>query len=383
MQKVCIDSFQDNRILKYNLQWFAKDGEGGEKTEPATAKKLDDARKEGKVARSKELNSAFGLVVLFLCLKIFISFVGGQLLSVFDMIYANMADFVKINEGGLSSQAVASLFFQVEIKMLLAVCPFLLFGMVIAFLVSVVQVGWVVSAKPMKPELSKFNPINGFKRIFSKDSVFELLKSIIKVGLIVYIAYSEIRKNDDMLFVLYDVSLNQAVAYVGTFIINVGLKISIVYMFVGIADYAYQKWKFKDDMKMTKQEVKDEYKNTEGDPQIKGRQRRKMQEVSQKRMMQDVPKADVVITNPTHLAVALRYDVESAPAPIVVAKGEDYLAQKIKDVARENQVEIIENKPLARMLYHNVDLGAQIPPELYQAVAEVLTMVYRIKNHMI
>lgn len=383
MQKVCIDSFQNNQILKYNLQWFAKDGEGGEKTEPATAKKLDDARKEGKVARSKELNSAFGLVVLFLCLKIFISFVGGQLLSVFDMIYANMADFVKINEGGLSSQAVASLFFSVEIKMLLAVCPFLIFGVVIAFLVSVVQVGWVVSAKPMKPELSKFNPINGFKRIFSKDSVFELLKSIIKVGLIVYIAYSEIRKNDDMLFVLYDISLNQAVAYVGTFIINVGLKISIVYMFIGIADYAYQKWKFKDDMKMTKQEVKDEYKNTEGDPQIKGRQRRKMQEVSQKRMMQDVPKADVVITNPTHLAVALRYDVESAPAPIVVAKGEDYLAQKIKDIARENQVEIIENKPLARMLYHNVDLGAQIPPELYQAVAEVLTMVYRIKNHMV
>lgn len=383
MQKVCIDSFQNNQILKYNLQWFAKDGEGGEKTEPATAKKLDDARKEGKVARSKELNSAFGLVVLFLCLKIFISFVGGQLLSVFDMIYANMADFVKINEGGLSSQAVASLFFSVEIKMLLAVCPFLIFGVVIAFLVSVVQVGWVVSAKPMKPELSKFNPINGFKRIFSKDSVFELLKSIIKVGLIVYIAYSEIRKNDDMLFVLYDISLNQAVAYVGTFIINVGLKISIVYMFIGIADYAYQKWKFKDDMKMTKQEIKDEYKNTEGDPQIKGRQRRKMQEVSQKRMMQDVPKADVVITNPTHLAVALRYDVESAPAPIVVAKGEDYLAQKIKDIARENQVEIIENKPLARMLYHNVDLGAQIPPELYQAVAEVLTMVYRIKNHMV
>lgn len=383
MQKVCIDSFQNNQILKYNLQWFAKDGEGGEKTEPATAKKLDDARKEGKVARSKELNSAFGLVVLFLCLKIFISFVGGQLLSVFDMIYANMADFVKINEGGLSSQAVASLFFSVDIKMLLAVCPFLIFGVVIAFLVSVVQVGWVVSAKPMKPELSKFNPINGFKRIFSKDSVFELLKSIIKVGLIVYIAYSEIRKNDDMLFVLYDISLNQAVAYVGTFIINVGLKISIVYMFIGIADYAYQKWKFKDDMKMTKQEIKDEYKNTEGDPQIKGRQRRKMQEVSQKRMMQDVPKADVVITNPTHLAVALRYDVESAPAPIVVAKGEDYLAQKIKDIARENQVEIIENKPLARMLYHNVDLGAQIPPELYQAVAEVLTMVYRIKNHMV
>jgi flagellar biosynthetic protein FlhB len=133
-------------------------------------------------------------------------------------------------------------------------------------------------------------------------------------------------------------------------------------------------------MKMTKQEVKDEYKNTEGDPQIKGRQRRKMQEVSQKRMMQDVPKADVVITNPTHFAVALQYDAKVSAAPVVIAKGEDFLAQKIKDVARENHIEIVENKPLARMLYHNVDVGAQIPPELYQAVAEVLAAVYQAKS---
>jgi flagellar biosynthetic protein FlhB len=131
---------------------------------------------------------------------------------------------------------------------------------------------------------------------------------------------------------------------------------------------------------MTKQEVKDEYKNTEGDPQVKGRQRRKMQEVSRKRMMQDVPKADVVITNPTHLAVALQYDADVSPAPVVLAKGEDYLAQKIKEVARENDIQIVENKPLARMLYHNVDVGAQIPPELYQAVAEVLAAVYRAKT---
>ena len=131
---------------------------------------------------------------------------------------------------------------------------------------------------------------------------------------------------------------------------------------------------------MTKQEVKDEYKNTEGDPQIKGRQRRKMQEVSQKRMMQDVPKADVVITNPTHLAVAVQYDADASPAPIVIAKGADFVAQKIKEVAKDNQIEIVENKPLARMLYANVDIGAQIPPELYQAVAEVLAFVYKAQN---
>lgn len=381
MPKVCIsEEYNKNQILKLNLQWFAKDGEGGEKTEPATAKKLKDAREEGKVAKSKELTAAFSLIVLFLCLKIFVSYVGESLINVFPMIYNAMADFVKINEGALSAPAVSSLFFDVIIRWLLIVLPFFAFGFVITILVSIVQVGWTVSTKPMKPELSKFNPINGFKRIFSKDSLFQLLLSIVKIGLIGYIAYSSLKDRVNDLFILYDLSLNQAISLVGTLIIDVGLKISLVYLIIGIADFAYQKYKFNDDMKMTKQEVKDEYKNTEGDPQIKGRQRRKMQEVSQRRMMQDVPKADVVITNPTHLAVALKYDAQASTAPVVLAKGEDFLAQRIKEVARDNNIEIVENKPLARMLYHNVDIGAEIPPELYQAVAEVLAFVFRTRN---
>ncbi len=380
LQKVCIDEKNQNRIFHYNLQWFAKDGEGGEKTEPATAKKLKDARDEGKVAKSRELNSAFDLIVLFLCLKIFVSFVGGKFIDIFSYIYENMPDFVKINEGGLSVQAAAGLIASVTLKSLIIMLPFMAFGFVVTLLVSIVQVGWKVSTKPMKPELSKLNPLNGFKRIFSKDSLFELVKSILKIVIIIYIAYTSIKDNANDLFALYDLGLNQAVALVGTLIINTGIKISIVYLVIGLADFIYQKHKFNEDMKMTKQEVKDEYKNTEGDPQIKGRQRRKMQEVSQKRMMQDVPKADVVITNPTHFAVALKYEAEVSSAPVVLAKGEDYLAQKIKEVARENKIEIVENKPLARMLYHNVDVGAEIPPELYQAVAEVLAAVYKAKN---
>ena len=380
LQKVCIDEKNQNRILHYNLQWFAKDGEGGEKTEPATAKKLKDARDEGKVAKSRELNSAFDLSVLFLCLKLFVSFVGGKFIDIFSYIYENMPDFVKINEGGLSVQAAAGLIASVTLKSLIIMLPFMAFGFVVTLLVSIVQVGWKVSTKPMKPELSKLNPLNGFKRIFSKDSLFELVKSILKIVIIIYIAYTSIKDNANDLFALYDLGLNQAVALVGTLIINTGIKISIVYLVIGLADFIYQKHKFNEDMKMTKQEVKDEYKNTEGDPQIKGRQRRKMQEVSQKRMMQDVPKADVVITNPTHFAVALKYEAEVSSAPVVLAKGEDYLAQKIKEVARENKIEIVENKPLARMLYHNVDVGAEIPPELYQAVAEVLAAVYKAKN---
>lgn len=381
MQKVCTDEdILKNQILKYNLQWFAKDGEGGEKTEPATAKKLKDAREEGKVVKSRELNSAFGLIVLFLCLKIFVSYVGQKLIAVFTYAYGQMADFVLINEKNLSTQAIASLFKNIILQWMLIVLPFFAFGVIIALLVSIVQVGWKVSTKPMKPELSKFNPINGFKRMFYKDSVFELVKSIVKIGLIGYMAYASIRDHQNELFILYDLELNQAIALVGGLVIDVGFKISLVYLIVGIADFVYQKHKFNEDMKMTKQEVKDEFKNTEGDPQIKGRQRRKMQEVSQKRMMQDVPKADVVITNPTHFAVALRYDTKESTAPVVVAKGADYIAQKIKEIAKDNQIEIVENKPLARMIYHNVDVGAEIPPELYQAVAEVLAYVYRLKN---
>ena len=378
--KVCIDDkYSKNLILPYNLQWFA-DGDGGEKTEPATQKKLEDARKEGKVAKSKDLTEGFALVVLFLSLKIFIGYVGERMVNVFGWTIGRMAEFEKVNRAGLSTVAVISLLNNAILELLLIILPFLVFGFAIAFLVTIYQVGWKVSTKAMEPKLSKFNPINGFKRIFSKDSIFELLKSLAKLGVIVYITYTSLKDEADNLFILYEIGLNQAIALVGEIILDVGLKMSIVFVFVGLVDYFYQKWKFGEEMKMTKQEVKDEYKNTEGDPQIKGRIRQKMREASQRRMMQDVPKADVVITNPTHFAVAIKYDAEVSSAPVVVAKGEDFLAQKIKEVAKEHHVEIVENKPLARMLYHNVDIGAEIPPELYQSVAEVLAMVYHMKN---
>ena len=179
---------------------------------------------------------------------------------------------------------------------------------------------------------------------------------------------------------LYEISLNAAIGLIGKIIVDTGIKISIFYIVLGLADYVYSKHKFNEDMKMTKQEVKDEFKNTEGNPEIKGRQRQIMRQASQKRMMQAVPKADVVITNPTHLSVAIMYDTDVASAPLVVAKGEDYLAMKIREIARENNVEIVENKPVARALYTTVDVGQEIPPELYQAVAEILAEIYRKKT---
>ena len=199
--------------------------------------------------------------------------------------------------------------------------------------------------------------------------------------MIVYVAYASIKDHQSELFLLYDIPLFQVILLVGSIVIDTGLKIAIVYLVVGIADLVYQRHKFKEDMKMTKQEVKDEYKNTEGNPEIKGRQRSKMREASQRRMMQNLPSADVVITNPTHYAVAIKYDANQNAAPVVVAKGEDFLAKRIKDAAKENHIEIVENKPLARMLYANVDVGQEVPPELYQAVAEVLAFVYSLREN--
>lgn len=379
--KECIDiNNRSEYFLKYDLQFFAKEGEGGEKTEPATDKKLKEAREEGKVAKSQELTFSFSLIVLFLVLKFFVSYLGEKMIGLIKTIYSGMAEFVDINNVGLTSHAVSAYFVNIIIQFFLIVLPFFIFGVIITILINIVQVGWKVSTKMLQPKFDKINPINGFKRIFSSQSVFELVKSIVKIGLIALIAYFSIKGHANDLFILYEIPLNQAIALVGTIIIDTGLRISLVYLIVGVADFAYQKHKFNEDMKMTKQEVKDEYKNTEGDPQIKGRQRARMREASQRRMMQDVPKADVVITNPTHIAVALKYDAEVSKAPVVLAKGEELLAKKIKDVAKENNISIVENKPLARMLYSNVDIGEEIPAELYQSVAEVLAAVYQANN---
>lgn len=379
--KECIDiNNQSEYFLKYDLQFFAKEGEGGEKTEPATDKKLKEAREEGKVAKSQELTFSFSLIVLFLVLKFFVSYLGEKMIGLIKTVYSGMAEFVDINNSGLTSHATSAYFVNIIIQFFLIVLPFFIFGVIITVLINIVQVGWKVSNKMLQPKFDKINPINGFKRIFSSQSVFELVKSIVKIGLIALIAYFSIKGHANELFILYEIPLNQAIALVGTIIIDTGLRISLVYLIVGIADFVYQKHKFNEDMKMTKQEVKDEYKNTEGDPQIKGRQRARMREASQRRMMQDVPKADVVITNPTHIAVALKYDAEVSKAPVVLAKGEELIAKKIKDVAKENNISIVENKPLARMLYSNVDIGEEIPAELYQSVAEVLAAVYQANN---
>ena len=329
----------ENLVLAYNLQFFAKDGPGGEKTEPATSKKLDDVRKEGQVAKSKELISAVSLLALFVLIKVYIGIVGEKLLKVFQDFYNT---FDKI---------------------------------IIAFLLNVLQQKWMVTAKPLQPKASKISPLSGFKRIFSVKQLVELLKAIAMMAVIGIVAYQTIKDKLPLILTFYNIPLYTAIAAVGNILVDMGIRVSAVFLIIGFADLIFQRHKFKTDNMMTKQEVKDEFKNSEGDPQVKGQVKRRMMEISRRRMMEALPEADVVITNPTHFAVALKYEPNSGKAPVVIAKGADYLAFQIKDKAKEYHIEIVENKPLARILYHNVDIGMEIPPELYQVVAEILARV--------
>ncbi len=363
-------------MFELDLQYFAKEGPGGEKTEPATDKKKTDARKEGQVAKSRELNGAVSLFAMFLVLKIFIGTMGMSFIEVFSAAYNRIPEMTVIFDGRIIAMDYAGVMNQIILKVLLMLLPFLAAAFAVAFVVDLVQVKWSPTAKPLKPKFNKLNPVNGFKKLFGVDKLIELLKSLVKLLIIGYMAYSTLKDQAAQLFLLYDMELVGALKLFGDIVINMALRISAVYLIIGIVDYAYQKHKFNEDLKMTKQEVKDEWKNSEGDPQIKGKQRQRMQEASRRRMMQDIPKADVVITNPTHFAVAIKYDPEVAPAPYVLAKGEDFLAARIKDEAARLNIDIVENKPLARMLYYNVDLGAMIPPELYSTVAEILAVIY-------
>ena len=347
--------------LYMNLQLFAKDGPGGEKTEPATSKKLDDIRKEGQVAKSKELITAVSLMALFIILKVYVGKIGTKLIDAFTTIYALMGKVINESSQGLTINMASSIVRQAIIIILNIIIPVLIVAVIIAILGNMLQQRWMVTAKPLAPKASKINPLNGFKRI----------------GIMVY---NCVRKNMNILLTFYDVTLYTALSLVGNIIINLGIQISAVFLIVGFVDLIYQRHKFKTDNMMTKQEVKDEFKNAEGDPQVKGQIKRRMQEISRRRMMQQLPEADVVITNPTHFAVALKYEPDSGKAPVVIAKGADYLAFQIRDKAKECNISVVENKPLARIIYHNVDIGMEIPPELYYAVAEILASVLRTNN---
>ena len=373
---VFLDKLDKNYLIPYRLQFFA---EGAEKTEEPTAKKLSDARKEGQVARSKVLTTSIELIALFLALKVFLGYIRDRLAENFYSTYQNM-DRMLVGE---FTTSMASTIINNSIVRIIIIClPTFAVAVGVTFVINLYQVKWKVSGKPLSPKLSKMNPVSGFKKIFSIDKLVTLVVEVLKIFVIVYIAYNTLKDEWDTLLILYDIDLFQAIALLGDLVINLGIRIGMFFLIIGVADYLYQKFKFKKDMRMTKQEVKDEFKHSEGDPKIKQKIRARMMQASQRRMMQNLPEADVVITNPTHLAAAIKYDRDTSEAPILIAKGADYLANKIKEVAKENKIEVVENKPLARMLYYNVEVGAEIPPELYQMTAEVLAYVYNLKGKL-
>ena len=354
---------------------MAEDPEsGGEKTEDASSRKLDKAREEGQVAKSMEIPSVFVLLGGVIALYATAFFFYQNCVEVFH--YNFMFD--RVPE--LTPADLTVLLIYHAKKMFLMCLPVFAAVFVVALISNIAQVGFHVSWKAIEPKLSKLNPINGFKQKFTSRALIEFVKSLVKIAVISLVCY--LATKDELLNVLnlYDNSTAQILLFLLIKSFWIFIKVCIVMALVAILDYAFQKWKFLEDQKMTQKEVKDERKQTEGDPAVKSKIRQLQMAAARKRMMAEVPEADVVVTNPTHLAVALQYDKEKMDAPTVVAKGAGAVAANIRKIARENDVPIVEDKSLARNLYKAVDIDGQVPFEYYQAVAELLAYVYGLKN---
>jgi flagellar biosynthetic protein FlhB len=348
--------------------------QSGDKTEKATPKRKREAREKGQVVKSTELTTALSLAVMFGVISIF----GGQMVEgmrgLLRHFFSNAGpEELTIASVGASFKDATTMFLQIML-------PFLGAALLVGVVFNVLQSGFVFSTKALAPKLDRISPLSGFKRIFSKRTLIDLLKALLKTAVLGYVAYSEFesRMGGFPALMAQEVTFSTA-SFVDT-IIAVAFKLAIAMAIIGPFDYLYQWWKHNKDLMMTKQEVKDEYKLTEGNPQTKGRISQKQRQMSRMRMMQAVKDADVIITNPTHYAIALSYKEDKNGAPVVVAKGKDYLAQKIKERARECSVEIVENRQLARALYFFCNVGDEVPEDLYKAVAEVLAYVYRMKK---
>jgi len=349
-----------------------------ERTEEATSRRREEAREKGQVARSQEIIS---VGILVACLIYFYFGASGLLKNIMGLMAHGFQNAGQIN---LTPDSFTSLFCDYVFKGFIILFPLMLTVLVAGILGNVLQIGVMFSTESLAPKLEKIDPVKGFKRLFSVRSVVELLKGIFKVCIVSMVAYIIIKAEvSNMLLPLMEQSVWGIMTYFGRVCFKIILSATIVLVMLAILDYIYQRWEYEKSLRMTKQEIKDEYKNTEGDPLIKSRIRRLQREAAQKRMMAKVPKADVIITNPTHLAVAIQYDPETMMAPRVVAKGADIIAEKIREIAGENDIPIVENKPLAQVLYKTVDIDRSIPEDLYRAVAEVLAFVYEQKKNKV
>jgi len=355
-------------VKAFDLQLFAE-----ERREKPTPRRRQEARKRGQVARSVEVNSALILLATFFFLKYFSSWAGLKLLAFTDQ-YFSQPWFQDWNEAVLTEMIllVSPVLFQLCL-------PVMGVAMLAGFFANYLQVGVLFSTYPLQPRLDRINPVEGFKRIFSRRALVELLKSLLKVIIVGYLAYVTIRANLGLFPRLLDMDLVDAVGSIGELCSTLVLRIGLLLLLLAVFDYAFQYWEHEKSLRMTRQELKEEYRHYEGDPQVRARIRQRQRQIALRRMMQEVPKADVVITNPVHYAVALRYVPEEMSAPVVLAKGVDHLALRIRAIAQEHGILIYEDPPLAQTLYWSVEVGDMIPVELYEAVARVLAFVYRLR----
>ena len=357
-------------FYRIDLQLF------GEKTEPATPKRRSELREKGQIPRSKELVTSMVLLITFWSMKLLSSFIFKDLV----MALRTFLRFSKDIDSQFNNSDIMRIYIKCMVIVSKVLAPVLLIIALVSVIVNYLQVGHVFTVKPLVPNLNKINPVEGFKRLFSKQAFVELLKSILKIGIIGYVVYSYLISNYIMIPELLDMNIERTSAFIGNTIINVGIRAAAVLLFLSFFDYGFQIWDYEKNIRMSKQEIKDEYKLIEGNPQLKSKIREKQRQLSLRRMMAEVPHADVIITNPTHFAVAVKYDPSASDAPLVTAKGKDLIAQRIKDTAKENKVPIVENMPLAQALYSSVEIGEKIPEELYKAVAEVLAFVYSLRE---
>ncbi|MFA6170690.1 MAG: flagellar biosynthesis protein FlhB [Candidatus Margulisiibacteriota bacterium] len=350
-------------------------GEGGDKTEEPTPHRLREAREKGQVAKSKEVTTAILLLLSYYVLR----YLG-------EFMYKNLAEFTQailqlIPETKEFNMGFAGYVLLLGLRAFAFVLgPVFAITFIGAFIAEVMQTGFLFSSEALTPKLEKLNPLEGFKKMFGIQGLVELAKSILKIVVVAYIAWTAMKDDIPFIIVLMEAHPWQALLLAGEIAYRIAIRVGIFYILIAIADYFYRRWEYMRNLKMTKQEIKEEYKRLEGDPQVKQRIRDLQRQTAHQRMMGSVPQADVVVTNPTHLAIALKYDTSRMKAPVLLAKGERKNAEEIRNIAEAHEIPIVENVELARSLYKTVKVNQEIPAELYQAVAEVLAHVYKIKR---
>ncbi len=348
------------------------DDSAQEKTEQPTGRKREEAKEKGQVAKSQELNSVSVLIAGMIAYKAVSDLFGNTILQFMRTTYLESSS-IQLTVSSFPTQIFD--FIKVMAIITLPVLLIVLFGALVS---NVAQVGFMVAKKALVPDFNKISPLGGLKKLFSLRSIVELIKGILKITILAIVSYSVITKHQDSFVFLAFKSASEIMAALGAILIELTFKITLALLVMAAADYAYQKYEHEKSLKMSKQDVKDDNKQSEGNPEVKGKIKSLQMQQARSRMMQDIPEASVVVTNPTHIAVALKYEPKSSSdAPKIIAMGKNKLAERIKEIARENEVPVIENKPLARSLFKSCEIGMEIPAEFYQAVAEILSVVYQ------